>query len=185
MNFTEHEMRGVIKGQALPADISFGESVPAYLVRKFAEVVAERDRLQEQVKALAGEQNWWKPERCPVTNRPFFLWIEHPNVGMVPTYGGPYDSYTIPEVDNDGEFSCERFDHDEGGWVDGVCLSIRLIDDQQQVVDEDFIAEIKAQGVEGFASAVQGGHPEGDRAIDLARHYAAQLRAKPAEAGDE
>lgn len=85
MKLTEHEMRGVIKGQALPADIRVGESVPAYLVRKFdelyakletatslagiagdlntvvqegfAEVVAERDALQEQVQKLAGENS--------------------------------------------------------------------------------------------------------------------------------
>ncbi|WLS77250.1 hypothetical protein Q3V30_12190 [Erwinia pyri] len=48
MKLTEHEMRGVITGKALPADIRFGESVPAYLVRKF-------DEFQEQVKALPAE----------------------------------------------------------------------------------------------------------------------------------
>jgi hypothetical protein len=60
------------------------------------------------------------PQNCPVTLRPFFMVIEHPERGMVATYGGPFDSYTIPEVDpEDGRFRCERYDHDEGAWVDG------------------------------------------------------------------
>lgn len=46
--------------------------------------------------------------------------IEHPDLGLVPTYGGPYDSYTIPEQDDDGSFYCYRFDHDEGCWTDGT-----------------------------------------------------------------
>lgn len=57
---------------------------------------------------------------------------EHPELGYVPTYGGPYDSYTIPTRDGDGEFSCERYDHDVGGWVDGECVGAYLIDDDEQ-----------------------------------------------------
>jgi predicted Zn-ribbon and HTH transcriptional regulator len=60
-----------------------------------------------------------KSDYCPITGRPFFMEIEHPERGLVPTYGGPFDSYTIPEVDDDREFVCERYDHDEGAWVDG------------------------------------------------------------------
>lgn len=62
------------------------------------------------------------PSRCPVTGLPFFMAIEHPEKGMVPTYGGPYDSYTIPEPtsynsdENEQEMIRERFDHDEGNW---------------------------------------------------------------------
>lgn len=55
------------------------------------------------------------------------MWLDHPEKGMVPTYGGPFDSYTIPEPDlqdgnlefHDIEWFCERYDHDEGCWVDG------------------------------------------------------------------
>lgn len=70
----------------------------------------------------------WKPERCPVTQREFFMWIEHPDLGWVPTYGGPFDSYTIPTADNlpEGgniewhhiEMSYHQFDHDDGAWKD-------------------------------------------------------------------
>lgn len=32
----------------------------------------------------------WAPQACPITGRPFFMWIEHHQTGrMVPTYGGP------------------------------------------------------------------------------------------------
>jgi hypothetical protein len=60
------------------------------------------------------------PDKCPITNLPLFMEIEHPILGLVQTYGGPYDSYTIPEIDEEGDFYSYRFDHDEGCWVDGV-----------------------------------------------------------------
>jgi len=62
------------------------------------------------------ERGW--PTECPVTGRPFFMGITHWRTGYeVPTYGGPFDSYTIPEADAGGDFSCERYDHDVGGWL--------------------------------------------------------------------
>ncbi|EEU1876901.1 TPA: hypothetical protein JXT23_002218 [Escherichia coli] len=76
--------------------------------------------------------NQWRPDICPITGRAFFMWIEHPKLGNVPTYGGPLDSYTIPTRDSDGEFSCERYDHDFGGWVESECLGLYLIDDKEQ-----------------------------------------------------
>ncbi|EFE8029688.1 TPA: hypothetical protein KL329_002908 [Escherichia coli] len=76
--------------------------------------------------------NQWRPDICPITGRAFFMWIEHPTLGNVPTYGGPLDSYTIPTKDSDGEFSCERYDHDFGGWVESECLGLYLIDDKEQ-----------------------------------------------------
>lgn len=63
------------------------------------------------------------PPKCPITGRPFFVAIEHPELGMVPTYGGPYDSYTIPHLDgkpdqprHERELYVYRYDHDLGGW---------------------------------------------------------------------
>jgi hypothetical protein len=45
--------------------------------------------------------------------------LDHPELGSVPTYGGPFDSYTVPEVDDDGALHCDRYDHDAGAWVEG------------------------------------------------------------------
>ena len=68
----------------------------------------------------------WCPSVCPITLEPFFMWIEHPKFVWVPTYGGPFDSYTIPEPDFpkngaktriDIEYRRYRYDHDEGGWL--------------------------------------------------------------------
>ncbi len=86
----------------------------------------------EKAQRAANLNNQWKPDVCPITGRGFFMWIEHPQMGMVPTYGGPFDSYTIPTRDSDGEFSCERYDHDLGNWVDGECVGAYLIDDDEQ-----------------------------------------------------
>lgn len=86
----------------------------------------------EKAQCAGSINNQWKPDVCPITGRRFFMWIEHPELGYVPTYGGPYDSYTIPTRDGDGEFSCERYDHDVGGWVDGECVGAYLIDDDEQ-----------------------------------------------------
>ncbi|EOC1313603.1 ead/Ea22-like family protein [Cronobacter turicensis] len=119
---------------------------------------------------LEAVKNWWKPERCPVTNRPFFLWIEHPSDGMVPTYGGPYDSYTIPTMGDSGEFSCERYDHDFGGWVDDVSVGLHLIDDDEvyRIYElEKRVAELTNalnQTVNGYKSCLRTGH---ERIVEL------------------
>ncbi len=94
----------------------------------------------------------WAPEKCPITQRPLFMWIEHHKTGeMVPTYGGPYDSYTLAEFDGE-DFVCERFDHDAGGWlVDCVeGLGVKLVDDQSLVIDPN---NTRYDEIEAFAAA--------------------------------
>lgn len=95
---------------------------------------------------VEGVVSQWCPDRCPITMLPFFMWIEHPEKGMVPTYGGPLDSYTIPEPANlpdeggidwhDIELTRERYDHDAGGWVDG-CESVTM-----RLVTEEKLSEL-------------------------------------------
>lgn len=83
--------------------------------------------------ALAGKlpttTNW--PDKCPITRRDFFMEIDG-----VPTYGGPFDSYTIPEMLgtpeqpwHERELFVRRFDHDQGCWVDDEIISQRVIHD--------------------------------------------------------
>lgn len=48
MKITEHEMRGLLAGKCLPADILVGENLAAYLVRKFT-------AMQQKLDALAAE----------------------------------------------------------------------------------------------------------------------------------
>ncbi|ENZ78028.1 MULTISPECIES: hypothetical protein [Ralstonia] len=76
------------------------------------------------------------PAKCPITGRDFFMVLEHPDFGLVPTYGGPFDSYMIPEMEGkpDEEFHerslfVHRYDHDRGEWVDDESISLRVIDE--------------------------------------------------------
>jgi len=108
----------------------------AWWVRKFTAIEAalderdaalsalksERDALAERVEKAEREREVLTvqlaerviaPDRCPITGRPFFMAID----GLA-TYGGPYDSYTIPVRDDDGSYVWRRYDHDEGGWVE-------------------------------------------------------------------
>ena len=78
---------------------------------------------------LSTSTNW--PDKCPITRRAFFMEIDG-----VPTYGGPYDSYTIPEMLgtpdqpwHDRELFVRRFDHDRGHWVDDEVIDLRVIHD--------------------------------------------------------
>ncbi|GEM_PF-2272291 len=103
-----------------------------YMWKAWKAAGAELVEALEKAQSAGSINNQWKPDVCPITGRKFFMWIEHPELGYVPTYGGPYDSYTIPTRDSDGEFSCERYDHDVGGWVDGECVGAYLIDDDEQ-----------------------------------------------------
>jgi len=86
----------------------------------------------------------WCPDECPITGRKFFMWIEHPDGGMVPTYGGPFVSHTIPTRDGDDGFCCERYDHDYGGWRDAVMAGLMLIDDQSDECEHGQVVELQA-----------------------------------------
>ncbi|EFG1213658.1 TPA: ead/Ea22-like family protein [Escherichia coli] len=104
----------------------------ALTVGKLRAELEEVKQHAEELSETKAVRNQWRPDICPITGRAFFMWIEHPTLGNVPTYGGPLDSYTIPTKDGDGEFSCERYDHDFGGWVESECLGLYLIDDREQ-----------------------------------------------------
>lgn len=92
------------------------------------------------------------PQKCPITRRDFFMIIEHPELGDVPTYGGPFDSYTIPEMDgepdqpfHERELFQRRYDHDAGAWVDGVeTIPLRVINDEVLMAFEDQVNASRA-----------------------------------------
>lgn len=142
--------------------------------------------LQQKLDAI-GQSAQWKPEICPITRRPFFMWIEHPSDGMVPTYGGPLDSYTIPVLDIDGEFCCERFDHDEGCWVDSECVGVRLTNDQEPVIDTAYMNSVRAEGVEMFSKHCfdKKAIRFWDSAGEEARMFAASLRSGTHDTADK
>ena len=92
-----------------------------------------------------GKTQRWCPDVCPITLRPFFMWIENEDGEEVPTYGGPYDSYTIPEPDipKDGqpkkrfdiEYTQRRYDHDQGGWTDEVIVVDERVTYEEVLID--------------------------------------------------
>lgn len=90
------------------------------------------------VATAKGAANWAEyPAQCPITRRDFFMVLEHPVLGMVPTYGGPYDSYTIPEMTGQAdqpwhkrELFVRRYDHDVGGWVEDEFIPMRVIGEE-------------------------------------------------------
>ncbi len=122
----------------------------------FANEVAKMHIAAPTLEAPAAPESApWCPDVCPITGRTFFMWIDHWETGKpVPTYGGPYDSYTIPVKDSDGYFECERYDHDEGGWLtEGAgwhCLGVKLVNDQSFVVDP---SNPRYNEIEAFAAA--------------------------------
>ena len=77
---------------------------------------------------LTDEQRWC-PDVDPITRYPLFMWISHPELGYVPIYGGPYDSYTLTERDSNGEFFRHRYDHDFGGWVEDEYIGVIVVED--------------------------------------------------------
>lgn len=87
----------------------------------------------------------WCPDKCPITGREFFCWIESEDGTQVPTYGGPFDSYTLPEADEDGGFTVRHYDHDEGCWNDYMSLGLRLINDQREDYPFGTVDELKAK----------------------------------------
>lgn len=85
-------------------------------------------------------KNKWCPEVCPITGLKFFMWIQHHATHQeVPTYGGPFDSYTIPVKRPDGAYVRERFDHDLGYWRTDEFedIGIQIVDDQLYVSESD------------------------------------------------
>ncbi|ANJ76544.1 hypothetical protein PQH03_28335 [Ralstonia insidiosa] len=76
------------------------------------------------------------PSKCPITRRDFFMVLEHPELGLLPTYGGPLDSYTIPEMEgepteelHERSLFVHRYDHDRGEWVDDESINLRVIEE--------------------------------------------------------
>lgn len=119
-----------------------------------------------QANTVAGvaQQNLAPPE-CPITRRPFFMTMEHPELGWVPTYGGPYDSYTIPYMDGEAnqrwherELLVHRYDHDLGGWRMDAVEVIPL-----RIIHEDVLNELQDAAPQASADA-----------FDFAAHLARQ-----------
>ncbi|MBA9859186.1 hypothetical protein [Ralstonia insidiosa] len=103
------------------------------------------------------------PAKCPITRRDFFMVMEHPELGLVPTYGGPFDSYTIPEMEgkpteefHERGLFVHRYDHDRGEWVDDESISLRVIDENTLWEMQQAAARGEDTGQQGNAATTLG-----------------------------
>ncbi|HHQ6598097.1 TPA: hypothetical protein ACSTLU_004403 [Serratia fonticola] len=106
----------------------------------------------ERANNVPDDQRWC-PDVDPITGRKLFMWLNHPDLGYVPTYGGPYDSYTLAERDNAGGFSVHRYDHDRGAWVEDECVCVQVVEEwlpSDQVELDEYVKE-NAPGAERSA----------------------------------
>lgn len=119
------------------ASLISGDDVARLLKQRFNN---QPPTSQSTFASSAQAHDRWCPDICPITGQPFFMWIEHHATGqMVPTYGGPYDSYTIPVREGDGSYCRERYDHDNGWWVTDEVedVGIQIVSDQACICDDE------------------------------------------------
>lgn len=133
-----------LEGYALRSERFYNTFSMGLTTPKMAETMVQwlqaayESGLEAKESAAKPAKDAWRPDVCPITGLPFFMWIEHHESGqMVPTYGGPYDSYTIPVRDENGSFVRERYDHDNGWWVTDEVedVGVMIVSDQSYVVD--------------------------------------------------
>nr|WP_310616966.1 hypothetical protein [Pantoea cypripedii] len=62
MKISVEEMRGLIRGQCLPADMFTGEYLPEYLVRKFSELQQKLDAIAAENASLKSNLMYWDAE---------------------------------------------------------------------------------------------------------------------------
>ncbi len=93
---------------------------------------------------------------CPITGMKFWGNIEHPTLGTMATYGGPFDTYTVPALCEDGELRSEHFDQDAGEWVEGGRPMGWAYNDQQDM--RPLVASAPVAG-EAFMYGIMG--PDG------------------------
>lgn len=103
----------------------------------------------------------------PVTGYKFFMLLSRDeadgSVSHHVTFGGPFDSYTLAERDDDDEqgattFLVEHYDHDRGGWVEG-CEKVDGVLLTDEAYNELLDAERAAEKVEELIQRSSLGTP--------------------------
>lgn len=67
---------------------------------------------------------------CPFTGAKFFMVIEHEGKPLA-TFGGPYDSYTLPERAAEGSYHRLRYCHDRGHWIEWESLGADIVTEEK------------------------------------------------------
>lgn len=132
----------------LAQDIQSGDGIANMCIADAADMIERLERLCNRcVEPLP---------KCPITRRELFMVID----GNA-TYGGPFDSYTIPYMEgepneqwHERDLVVERFDHDAGTWADDETIPFRIVSEEhlfdleeqiekanQRVIDADDMIE--------------------------------------------
>lgn len=132
------------------------------LASRDAEIAGlQRDAELQRLSLKQKGDRRWCPDNCPLTGLPFFMFIESPDDDgvMIPTYGGPYDSYTIPERDESGDYIRRRYDHDQGGWLvdEYENIGVHVVDNSKVPCLEDDLAEANAKIVRLNSALAEAG----------------------------
>lgn len=94
-----------------------------YPKRPISAIIGEVDI----VDCVINHKSIWaeKSPYCPITGLEFFADIPDENGNIIATYGGPFDSYSVPIPDEDfpNEFFRRRFCHDRGCWREDETIS--------------------------------------------------------------
>lgn len=129
------------------------------------------------------------PAHCPITGRKFWGNIDHPERGLVATYGGPFDTYSIPYLSDDNELRVERFDQDAGDWVEGgepcgwysdeqPAIAPAAQGDAKELTDKEIVQAVRSVGVDthpskfGFKEQIEG------MSVTVLRQVIAAIAAK-------
>ena len=160
MKITVTEMRGLITGKAMPADIFVGESIAAYLVRKFTNLHTERDALAAENVAL---KSVFHPDNLP--------------------------EEAVDAVNSAAQFDWDSNDCGSWTWVvndDEVAKAvISAIASPEIPATDAYLNSVRAEGVEAFARQQRviadslSGDEQRSRRITACRaeDFANQLRA--------
>lgn len=137
---------------------AIGEDGVGCVVRAIAELKAERDALAAENVALKSAISYV----CDTDNQPDY---QYDGMGC-----GIEDRGIV-----------DRYESARYGWDEAMermySEVIPCASDIQTPATDAYLNSVRAEGVEMFSSAVQGGCSVGDRVKDLAATFAAQLRA--------
>lgn len=155
---------------ALAADLNYERLAYSCQTKAIESLQAERDAAQARVKELKESANSLYPSKCPLTGLPFFMVIWHPENGDIPTYGGPLDSYTIPErFENEDSFYRERYDHDLGAWIEGCeIVPIKIVNADKDEILREQLTEANAK-IEVYEKALKKLDEEDYEGADIAQ----------------
>ncbi|WP_033766094.1 hypothetical protein [Pantoea ananatis] len=130
MKITVPEMRGLLKGLCLPADIRTGEYLPEYLVRKF-------DELQQKLDAMAAENAALKKILTP---------------SEIP-------EEAITAFENTVEFDHDFKEGNSWTWVDNETEVIRAVLAAMSLPEtpatDAYLNSVRAEGVEILTTRLQ------------------------------